>query len=69
LPQRARFFNKKRKPVKKKEKIRKKTAASNNKDRSRAFQTARMAVPKLVCEVPYASCFAYFVRVDSGLSC
>jgi len=29
---------------------------------------ARMLVPKSVCEVSYASGFAWFVRVDCGLS-
>lgn len=29
--------------------------------------SARMAVPKLVCEVSDASGFAWFVRVDGGL--
>jgi hypothetical protein len=30
---------------------------------------ARMRVPKLVCEVPYASCFGWFVSVYGCLSC
>jgi hypothetical protein len=28
-----------------------------------------MRVPKLVCEVSYASCFAWFVSVGCGLGC
>jgi hypothetical protein len=33
------------------------------------FHVARMSVPKLVCEVSYASGFAWFVSVDGGLGC
>ena len=33
------------------------------------WQIARMSVPKLVCEVSYASCLAWSVRVDGGLGC
>jgi hypothetical protein len=32
----------------------------------RVIYEARMSVPKLVCEVSYASCFAWFVCVDCG---
>lgn len=31
--------------------------------------SARMRVPKLVCEVPYASDFVWFVCVEGGLGC